>query len=228
MSDMVIKTLSEKTAENLMGLIREQGYATGEKLPNEYELSSMLGVSRNTVREAIRMLASRNIVVIRQGAGTFIAQNQGIIDDPLGFSFVEDRFKLTADLLQIRCIIEPQIASLAAQNATEEDLEILESSYREVEDLLVKRKSFSEKDMEFHTQIANCSHNNVMSKLIPVIAAGVTVFSWMLSEEYEQTIKAHRKIFEAIKAGRAVEAQQAMLFHLLYNQNRLYEEPVQK
>jgi DNA-binding FadR family transcriptional regulator len=219
------RTLGEQTAENLFNLIKQKGYSTGEKLPNEYELSSLLGVSRNTVREAIRMLASRNIVNIRQGAGTFMSQKQGVPDDPLGFSLVDDRRKLTADLLQIRCIIEPQIASLAAQNATPHDIENLDVACREVEKLIRNHQDFSKKDVGYHACIANCSHNNVMSKLIPVIHAGVTVFSRVMGEqEFDQTLKAHRKIFEAIHARKAVDAQQAMMFHLLYNQNRFFEE----
>ncbi|MCJ7688519.1 MAG: GntR family transcriptional regulator, partial [Clostridiaceae bacterium] len=65
------RTLGDSATDELMELIRERGYSAGEKLPNEYELSSLLGVSRNTTREALRALASRNILDIRQGAGTF-------------------------------------------------------------------------------------------------------------------------------------------------------------
>jgi DNA-binding FadR family transcriptional regulator len=222
---MEIKTLGEQTAENLLKLIHEMNSLPGEKLPNEYDLSSKLGVSRNTVREAIRMLASRNIVTIRQGAGTFISEKQGVADDPFGFSFIEDRKKLTADLLQIRSIVEPQIASIAAQNATPEDLAHLEKAFLAVEQRLIDRKSFAEEDSEFHTQIANCSHNNVISKLVPIITAGVAVFSAVISEqEYNQTIQSHRQIFEAVRDGRSADAHQAMLFHLLYNQNRFFVE----
>ena len=72
------KTLGYRIAIELMDLIRKHGYGAGEKLPNEYELSSQLGVSRNTIREAVRALASRNILDIRQGAGTFISQKKGV------------------------------------------------------------------------------------------------------------------------------------------------------
>jgi len=215
------RTLGEKTANELIRLIRERGYGTGEKLPNEYELSTLLGVSRNTVREAVRALASRNILDIRQGAGTFISQKNGVVDDPLGFSLMEDRRKLVEDLLQIRCIIEPQIAALAAQNATLQDVAILGDLCDEVETLIRSRQDFMQKDMDFHTQLANCSRNMVMSNLIPVICEGVMVFSSVVGEqEFDQTVKSHREIFEAVRGRRPSDAQQAMLFHLLYNRNR--------
>ncbi|QTL99669.1 FCD domain-containing protein [Iocasia frigidifontis] len=219
------KTLSNRIANELMEFIREGDFSVGEKLPNEYELSSLLGVSRNTIREALRSLASRNIIDIRQGAGTFISQKKGVADDPLGFSFIEDRRKLTQDLMQIRCIIEPQIAALAAQNATLHDIEILGNLCDELEALIRKRQDFTQKDMDFHTQLATCSQNIVMSNLIPVICEGITVFSSIVAEsEFEQTIKSHREIFHAVHERRAADAQQAMLFHLLYNRNRFIQE----
>jgi len=219
------KTLGHRVALELMNLIRERGYGAGEKLPNEYELSSQLGVSRNTIRESVRALASRNILDIRQGAGTFISQKKGVADDPLGFSLMEDRSKLVIDLIQIRCIIEPQIAALAAQNATAEDIQILSLLCDEMESLILAEQDFMQKDMDFHAQLAICSRNMVMSNLIPVICQGITVFSTMVvDQEFDQTLKSHREIFEAVSQRRVVDAQQAMMFHLLYNSNRFIEK----
>lgn len=218
------RTLGYRVAVELIDLIRQSGYGTGEKLPNEYELSSKLGVSRNTIREAVRALASRNILDIRQGVGTFISQKKGVADDPLGFSLMEDRHKLVDDLMQIRLIIEPQIAALAAQNATTKDIEILGVLCDEIETLIHVGQDFMQKDMEFHSQLATCSRNMVMSNLIPVICQGITVFSTMIEHEFEQTIKSHRKIFKSVSQGRAADAQQAMMFHLLYNSNRFIEK----
>ena len=224
MVQMEKKTLGHRVAIELMNLIREQGYCAGQKLPNEYELSSQLGVSRNTIREAVRALASRNILDIRQGAGTFISQKKGVADDPLGLSLMEDRRKLVDDLMQIRFIIEPQIAALAAQNATTKDIQVLGVLCDEMESLINTRQDFTQKDMDFHAQLATCSRNMVMSNLIPVICQGITVFSSMVEQEFEQTIRSHRKIFESVSKRRAADAQQAMMFHLLYNSNRFIEE----
>ena len=143
-------TLGEQAAKNIITYIQEENYQPGDKLPNEYEFSELLGVSRNTVREALRVLVSRNIVTIRQGAGTFVSEKKGVSDDPLGFTMVDDRVKLTKDLLQIRYIIEPSVAALAAQNATPEDLEKLKEILLEVEALTGQRMDFTEKDAEFH------------------------------------------------------------------------------
>ena len=171
------QTLGEIASQKLLEMIQRDGYTAGDKLPTEAELVELLGVGRNTVREALRILMSRNIVTIRQGSGTFISDKNGVSDDPLGFAMIEDRRKLTEDLIQVRVMLEPPIA--------------------------------------------NCSHNLVMTNLVPVITDGVRVFAGAVQEtEYEQTLKSHRRIFEAIRDRKPVEAQQAMYFHLMYNHNR--------
>ena len=219
------QTLGEITAQKLLGMIQEKGYAPGDRLPTEMELSEALGAGRNTVREALRILMSRNIVTVRQGSGTFVSEKNGIPDDPLGFSMVDDTRKLTTDLLQVRLILEPPIAALAAQNAEPEDIAQLEEILLEVEALIRSRGDYAEMDSRFHAQIAACSHNPVMSNLVPVITDGVRVFASAVREtEYDQTLASHRAIFEAIRDGKAVEAKQAMYFHLMYNQNRYANE----
>ena len=215
-------TRSEQAAEELIGLIRKKNYAPGDKLPTETELSEILQAGRNTVREALRILVSRNIVVIRQGSGIFLSEKQGVADDPFGFSLAGNHEKLTRDLIQIRLMLEPPIAALAAQNATKEDLQKLEDLLLEVETLIARRADYAKADI--HEQIANCSHNSVMSNLVPVIGKGIAVFAREVeSTEYEQTLLSHRAIFKAVKEGRGVDAQQAMYFHLLYNENRYIE-----
>lgn len=215
------QTLGELTAQKIIVMIQELNYRPGDKLPTEVELSGLLHVGRNTVREALRILMSRNIVNVKQGAGTFLSEKNGVPDDPLGFAMMGDRRRLTKDLLQVRAMLEPQIAAMAAQNASAEDLARLEKILLETEELILRRKDYSDLDSRFHVQIAVCSHNTVISNLIPVITDGVQVFaSEVMQTEYEQTLLSHRSIFDAIKARKPVEAGQAMSFHLLYNENR--------
>lgn len=223
------KTRAELAAEEMICLIRENNYSPGDKLPTEAVFCERLGVGRNTVREALRLLESRNIVTVRHGSGTFLSEKQGVADDPFGFSMVEDRKKLTRDLIQIRVILEPSIAELAAQNALPEDIKKLEEILLEIEALIASRQDYAEKDVEFHQQIARCSHNSVMSNLVPVIGKGVAVFaSEVQNTEYQQTLLSHRAIFKAISERKSVEAKQAMYYHLLYNENRYLEEQNEK
>ena len=143
------QTLGEKTAQNLLEMIQQKEYAPGDKLPTEAELVETLGVGRNTVREALRILMSRNIVTIRQGSGTFISEKNGVADDPLGFFMMDDRRQLTEDLIQARLILEPALAALAAQNGSEEEIKDLERILEELEKLIRDKKDYSEKDSQF-------------------------------------------------------------------------------
>ena len=199
------KTLAEQVADGIMNLIQETPYKAGDKLPTEKELCESTGAGRNTVREALKILASRNVLEIRQGAGTFVSEKQGIPDDPLGFSMVNDHVKLTKDLLQVRIMLEPQIAALAAQCAKEHEIREL--------------------DTKFHTKIAQCTHNIVMENLLPVIGKGVAVFAKEVAQtEYDRTWISHRKIFCYIRDHKPFEAEMEMQYHLLYNTSRYEEE----
>lgn len=219
------KTLAEQVADGIMNLIQETPYKAGDKLPTEKELCESTGVGRNTVREALKILASRNVLEIRQGAGTFVSEKQGIPDDPLGFSMVNDHVKLTRDLLQVRIMLEPQIAALAAQCAKEHEIRELEEILEEMEAAMKKREDYSELDTKFHTKIAQCTHNIVMENLLPVIGKGVAVFAREVAQtEYDRTWISHRKIFCYIRDHKPFEAEMEMQYHLLYNTSRYEEE----
>ena len=200
------KTLAEQVADGIMNLIQETPYKAGDKLPTEKELCESTGAGRNTVREALKILASRNVLEIRQGAGTFVSEKQGIPDDPLGFSMVNDHVKLTKDLLQVRIMLEPQIAALAAQCAKEHEIKELEEILEEMEAAMKKREDYSELDTKFHTKIAQCTHNIVMENLLPVIGKGVAVFAKEVAQtEYDRTWISHRKIFCYIRDHKPFE-----------------------
>lgn len=219
------KTLAEQVADGIMNLIQETPYKAGDKLPTEKELCERTGTGRNTVREALKILASRNVLEIRQGAGTFVSEKQGIPDDPLGFSMVNDHVKLTKDLLQVRIMLEPQIAALAAQCAKEHEIKELEEILEEMEAAMKKREDYSELDTKFHTKIAQCTHNIVMENLLPVIGKGVAVFAKEVAQtEYDRTWISHRKIFCYIRDHKPFEAKMEMQYHLLYNTSRYEEE----
>ena len=190
------QTLGEKTAQNLLEMIQQKEYAPGDKLPTEAELVETLGVGRNTVREALRILMSRNIVTIRQGSGTLFPRKWSGRRSTWLF-MMDDRRQLTEDLIQARLILEPALAALAAQNGSEEEIKDLERILEELEKLIRDKKDYSEKDSQFHAQIATCSHNRVMTNLIPVITEGVRVFADSVEEtEYEQTLLSHRRILK--------------------------------
>ena len=103
------KLLTDKVADDIVRTIIGRELKPGDKLPNEFELASKLGVGRSTVREAIKILVSRNVVEIRRGAGTFVSAHSGVSEDPLGLQFLDDCIRVATDLLQLRFLIEPRV-----------------------------------------------------------------------------------------------------------------------
>lgn len=85
------KPLAEQVADYILKLIVDSGLEAGAKLPNEFELAERTGVGRGTIREAVKILVSRNILEIRRGAGTYVSDRQGIVEDPLGLAFIKDK-----------------------------------------------------------------------------------------------------------------------------------------
>lgn len=220
MKEETIKPLGEIASEKIIKLIVDDNLKIGDKLPNEYELADKLGVGRSTIREAIKALVSRNILEIKRGSGTFI--KCGVADDPLGLIFVKDKLKLAVDLLEIRFMIEPKIASLASQNATKEDIEELSKLCDEVEELILKGVPHIQKDIEFHTAIARSSKNLVTTNLVPIINQSISVFIDVTNTQLKnETIETHRDILNAIKSKNANEAHDAMLLHLVHNRRNI-------
>ncbi len=216
------KSLGEQTSERIIQLIIENDWKIGDKLPNEYELANMLNVGRSTIREAIKALVSRNILEIRRGAGTFISQKGGIADDPLGLTFVKDKFKLALDLLEVRFMIEPSIASIAAVKATEDEIQQMSVLCDEIESLILNNEPYLGKDIEFHTAIAKSSKNLVMVNLIPIINSSITIFIDITNQKLRnETIETHREILNAIKSHNSNAAHDAMLLHLVYNRRNI-------
>ena len=86
--------LPEQISEKIIQLILDEHLEQGDRLPKEAVLVERLGAGRSTVREAMKLLQSRNIVRIKQGSGTYVASNPGVADDPLGFTFIGDKQRL--------------------------------------------------------------------------------------------------------------------------------------
>lgn len=222
MTNSVEKSLPQKIAEDIIAFILEENLKPGDKLPNETVLCQRLNVGRSSLREAMRALASRNIVTIRQGSGTYIAFSTGVADDPLGLSFINNKKKLIHDLMEIRFLLEPSIAALAAMHADDTEIKKICKLCDDVEELLKAHKDHSDKDIELHTAIALSSKNIVVPRLVPVIFRSIPLLIESTGNTLcNETIESHREIADAIAAHDAVRAHDAMYLHLVYNRKQI-------
>lgn len=225
------RPLTEKAIEGLIEIVKKNDYKPGDRLPNEYDLAQALGVGRSTLREAVKSLASRNILETKRGAGTFVSQRQGVPTDPLGLTFIsggeDDEIALAFN--EVRQILEPEIAGLAAIHATPEQKQQIMEQCDRVQDLIQLHAPYFPEDREFHRLLAQASGNIVMMQLVPILhyAIGKNINSTnnMLAGE---TVIWHRNIAVAVQRGDAIGARNAMFIHIELNRRTIYEKILAK
>lgn len=216
------KTLVEHVANALVRYIGEQNFQPGDRIGTEAELVERMGVGRSTIREAIRMLASRNILEVRQGSGTYLSEGRGLVPDPLGLDLIHDQFKLTWDLLEIRMLLEPQLAYAAARNAVPAQIAALEELCDRMEALSAEGEDRSQADIRFHMGVAEASGNLAAPNLIPIIEKAADLFVYFTGQERTpETMAPHRDIVEGIKRRDPDWARDMMSMHLAFNRQEL-------
>lgn len=209
------KSKADVTAETLIKLI-EEGYFKKEAiLPPEMELARILGVGRSTVREAVKQLVSRNILEIRRGLGTYVAKNPGLLADPFGFRFYKDKLKLGLDLCEIRLLIEPTLARIAAEQAAEEQIDQICAAHEKVKNLIREGINHEAADVQFHSCIANCCSNGVMPALMEIIYAAINYIINLNNRTLlEEAIETHEMVVNAILLHDGNAAVKAMTLHI--------------
>lgn len=225
MNDCDFKSRVDFVSDEILEMIIDGGFQVGDKLPNELEIAKDLNVGRSTVREAIKKLESQNILVIKQGAGTFISDKKGLMEDPMGFRFFRDKNKLVRDIIEVRMMIEPTIAEMAALNSDREDIEQIKYFCKKVEEDILKNRSHTKNDILFHTAIAKSSKNKVISNLIPIINKSIEMSIDITDNKLvSTTIECHKEILEAISEHNPIAAKDAMTLHIIYNRKYISEK----
>ncbi len=218
--------MSEQAAEKIKRMIASGEYPPGSQLPNEQALIERLNVSRGTVREAIKILQSQNILEIRRGIGTFVTEFPGMNDDPFGLGFITSDTKVH-DLWELRMLLEPGVARLASQRATEEDVAALRRCCNKLIQLSEKYDNnatgeqtdkFANADAEFHCTIYRCTHNEVLERMIPFVK--ITITESYMRRDYRlyhsrfHTKDGHTLITDAIEQGDGDKAAEYATKHV--------------
>ncbi len=220
------KLLSEQTAEQIRRYIKENGLREGMKLPSELKLGELCGVGRSTIREAIKLLAFEGVVEVVQGSGTYLLE-QRIPEpkDPMGLRGDRDLGKRALQFLEVRLILEPEIAAMAASNAKMEDCLRLRELNEEVRRRIQEGEDYLQADIQFHTQIARCSRNEVAYKLMEIVVTGIPIFIEVTKDSLKDaTIRYHGDITEAVCSGDVMGAKYSMIGHLNYNRNMILDQ----
>lgn len=223
--------LSEQIAGRLRDMIFEQHrFNPGDRMPDERSLAREMGVSRTSLREAIKILVANGVLVIRRGVGTFVSTTPGKQNDPFGFAFAEDKKKLLEDWYQVRLILESEAMELVAQNATDEELSQLEELARKECILIDSRDlgkeeqggyTFMQADHDFHKALAMATHSMVMGRVLPALHEwvyfGTAIGEYpRISKQMEQNAKeSHQTIITFLEKRDGKGAALAMRYHML-------------
>ncbi|MCK4514893.1 MAG: FadR family transcriptional regulator, partial [Spirochaetaceae bacterium] len=180
-----------------------------------------LGVSRTVVREATRVLHVKGLVKIRQGSGTFVRKlSPGDAAAPISRLLKHGKSVNTLkDLCEIRRTLEIEIAGLAAERATAEDIADMEQAIAEMSERIEDAEKFAKHDLAFHSSLATATHNDLYSVLLTPIADlllefRLTDYSYDPKRTVEGGLTYHHRILDTIKNKDREGARQAMSDHL--------------
>ena len=197
-------------------MILRHDIAAGERLPSERDLVEQWGVSRAVVRDAIRTLESKGLVEVRQGVGAVV---QGDVRDAFARALellIERGNYRLSELMHLRAALEQEAARLAAQRATEEDLQRMDAALTEFE-AAAKASDMQhiiEADRAFHLCLIAATHNEPLMDLIaPIVRSFMarTIISTTRSSETRlQNVSEHRRIWDGVRARDPEEAARWM------------------
>jgi GntR family transcriptional repressor for pyruvate dehydrogenase complex len=209
--------LYEEVVEQLHQLIDEGKLKAGDRLPSERELAETFRVSRSSVREAIRTLEREGMVVSRPGRGTFIAAvDVEALVAPLA-SLLSQGKNALIDLFEMRRLVEPSIAALAAERATPADIVRLQEILTAQEQQMSHGVSAVESDAAFHFAIGQATHNAALQRLVASIVdilKPARETSLQTPGRAHQSLASHREILVAIERRDPEFARQAMHRHI--------------
>jgi len=230
-----------KLADLVIGTLRKRisagEYRAGSKLPTEVQMTTIFGVSRTVVREAIAALAADGLVQSRQGAGVFVVANAASPFTAIGAD-KSNKISVAINVLEVRMGIEIEAAGLAAQRRSASQEAAIQEAWNEFERLLKLGTPTGKTDFAFHRTVAAATNNpfyievldGLGSRTIPCDVASPWGTESVLTYEYQAGLQQeHLAILKAISAQDADAAREAMRQHLSLSQqryrNRLREQP---
>jgi len=217
--------------EQIRNLLKEGKLKPGDKLPSEQALTEEFGTSRASVREALSALEILGVTESRAGKGNFIRDDLSSPSYKKKFEELEKE-ESPFEILEARKAVETEIARLAANKATGEDITGIEKSLKSMRKVINNIPEVMEFDREFHVNIAKAAHNNLLFSMMIYLADGLKEKlwinlkekSWALPGRPQKYLKEHTQILNAIKNKDTESAYEKMYEHLLGVEKDLLSE----
>ncbi len=214
-------TLSQKIERRIEAAIREKKLPVGSRLPTERELCESFGVSRTALREALRRLSARGLIEITKGSGmkvTGLKIKDAIENLNLYYDMQFDQ-NLIAQIIEVRRLFEPEIASLAAKQRTQNDLSDIQENIEQFKACNPDNIQLeADLDNKFHLLIAKATHNPIvqisMEPIYSLLPRMRNLIYANVEGEKEVTLEYHVKIFDAINKQKREDSAELMRIHL--------------
>lgn len=206
--------------EQIRDVIKRHGLRPGQRLPAERELVRLLGMSRTSVREALRMLEGLGVVEVRPGRGTFLrADVQGGLRPQGWEEYLSHQRDRVLDILEVREVVDARAAALAARRASPDEISALEDLLREMGKAVQTNdvEALVDIDIRFHSLIARISRNTLLAELASSILHALRddrEATFRLPGRPIRSLQEHRAILEAIRRGEAEAAERHMRQHV--------------
>jgi DNA-binding FadR family transcriptional regulator len=223
MAQVLAPVRQRRTAELIAGeverAIDRDFLAVGQRLPNERQLADELGVSRASLREALRILEERQVVVVRRGrgGGTFVLPRQEqLVNRDEALSLLATQTDHIRQLLQFRRVIEVEIAALACGRLSADDVDILQTLNAQMHDD-PPRRTYRALDTQFHLQIAGATGNTYLIDAHRTIRADINQALDVLPSSLirrQQSHQEHVRLLEALVDDKSREARRLMEQHI--------------
>lgn len=197
-------------------MLREGRLSQGDRLPPERELAAHFNVARSSLRQALKVLEILGVITQRVGDGSYLNSDAAaLLSVPLEFLFLLDDTSVE-DLTELRLLMEPGLASLAAQRATDEDLQMLRRSIRDAKNSGGDKLKLVSSDLLFHRSIFRASKNRTAENLFHNVHRAMAKMMLVTSQlvELEHTLAFHKPILKAIEANESEDAARLMREHL--------------
>ena len=208
----------EEIVAKIKDMLEKGRLKSGDQLPGERELSEVFQVSRSSVREALRTLETQGFLESRQGDGTYIASKpvESLVSSLASVIFSEKDSQM--ELFEMRRLIEPQLAYLAAERATQEEIAMMEQALVLQEEAVARGETGTDVDKSFHYIMAKATKNKVLLRLTDsmrdLLAESRDKYL-QVEGRPDKSILRHRQVLDAIKARDGELAAQVMLEHVL-------------
>jgi len=210
-------TLTGDIYRKLLNHIIRGIWKPGARIPAERQLGQMLGVGRASLREALKALEIMGLIETRLGDGTYVCQRSEFLSKPLLWAITSSSEAEVHELVEARKLIETELAGLAAERATAEDLKQIGVHLERMERSPDAESDFLQADIEFHLAIGHAAHNSILMNALNLIRN--LLQEWIGSTLTVPGVAAkaldhHKAIFVAIAKKNAAAARSAMLAHL--------------